>query len=125
MTPQFRTAGRVWLALIACLTPGLSAWADDPQAQLLIARPGMLDPGFAESVVLVTFPPDTGPMGVILNKPTTSTIRDAFPENPELSGRTDVVYWGGVGRSSPMGCWRYFACDRLLSALFRRSATSI
>jgi putative transcriptional regulator len=83
------------LALLCWMMHGLHAHADDPPAQLLIARPGMLDPGFAESVVLVTFPPDTGPMGVILNKPTPSTLHDAFPDSRELRNRTDIVYWGG------------------------------
>jgi putative transcriptional regulator len=55
----------------------------------------MIDPNFAESVVLITFPPDTGPMGVILNKATSTTLRDAFPDNPDLRNRSDILYWGG------------------------------
>lgn len=95
MTVQVRSASSFRLALIVSLAHGIPALAGDPPAQLLIARPGMVDPGFAESVVLVTVPPDSGPMGVILNKATASTIGDAFPDNPDLRRRTDVLCWGG------------------------------
>lgn len=88
-------ASTAWALLLQAIVSVPLTWAEDPPAQLLIARPGMLDPNFAESVVLVTYPPDSGPMGVILNKPTPSTIHDAFPEHPALLQRTDIVYFGG------------------------------
>lgn len=41
-----------------------------PNAVLLIAKPGMADPNFRETVVLVTQTPDASTVGVILNRPT-------------------------------------------------------
>ena len=42
---------------------------ETPNAVLLIAKPGMLDPNFRETVVLVTQTPDASTVGVILNRP--------------------------------------------------------
>lgn len=41
-----------------------------PNGLLLIAKPGIADPTFARSVVLVTQAPDYSTVGVILNRPT-------------------------------------------------------
>ena len=42
-----------------------------PNAVLLVAKPGLVDPNFRETVVLVTQTPDASTVGVILNRPTT------------------------------------------------------
>jgi putative transcriptional regulator len=68
------------------------------EAVLLIATPELQDPNFAESVVLVLFPRNGGPLGVILNRPTRLTLKDAFPDEPHLRDRTDTVYFGGPVR---------------------------
>ena len=52
---------------------------------LLVAKPGMVDPNFSETVVLVTQTPDASTVGVILNRPT--------PQKHEKSG--DALYFGG------------------------------
>jgi putative transcriptional regulator len=62
---------------------------------LLVANPGLQDPNFAESVVLVVFPPDGGPTGVILNRPTRLQWKEAFPEERALAHRTDAIFFGG------------------------------
>jgi putative transcriptional regulator len=62
---------------------------------LLVASPGLQDPNFAESVVLVVFPPGGGPTGVILNRPTRLQWKDAFPEERSLVHRTDEIFFGG------------------------------
>lgn len=41
-----------------------------PNAILLVAKPGLLDPNFRQTVVLVTQAPDFSTVGVILNRPT-------------------------------------------------------
>jgi putative transcriptional regulator len=41
-----------------------------PNSLLLVARPGLADPNFRETVVLVTQAPDASTVGVILNRPT-------------------------------------------------------
>jgi putative transcriptional regulator len=45
------------------------AMAQAPNAVLLVAKPGMADPNFRETVVLVTQTPDASTVGVILNRP--------------------------------------------------------
>lgn len=53
-----------WLAAaLIALSP------EAPNAVLLVAKPGMADPNFRETVVLVTQAPDASTVGVILNRP--------------------------------------------------------
>jgi putative transcriptional regulator len=69
-----------WLvAALIALSP------EAPNAVLLVAKPGMPDPNFRETVVLVTQAPDGSTVGVILNRPT--------ERKHEASGET--VYTGG------------------------------
>jgi putative transcriptional regulator len=51
------------------LVAALVAIAQTPNAVLLVAKPGMADPNFRETVVLVTQTPDASTVGVILNRP--------------------------------------------------------
>ena len=62
---------------------------------LLVAAPHLQDPNFGHSVVLVMFPPGAGPGGVILNRPTSITLRDIWAEPERRHGRTDALYIGG------------------------------
>jgi putative transcriptional regulator len=62
---------------------------------LLVAAPHLNDPNFGRSVVLVMFPPDAGPTGVILNRPTSMTLRDIWAEPEKRHDRTDALYIGG------------------------------
>ena len=64
-------------------------------AILLIASPELRDPNFAQTVVLVTFPAEGGPLGVILNRQTRLTLAEAFANEPLLSKREEKVYYGG------------------------------
>lgn len=57
------------IALAALLIVPALLWAQ-PNAVLLVAKPGMADPNFRETVVLVTQTPDASTVGVILNRPT-------------------------------------------------------
>ena len=69
---------------------------EDADPVLLVARAGMPDPNFAQAVVLVAFPQDSGPMGVILNRPADMTIGELFgPDRPELREVPDPVFFGG------------------------------
>lgn len=59
--------------LLAVLLYAAGAQAQEPDAPnglLLVAKPGLLDPNFRETVVLVTQAPDYSTVGVILNRPT-------------------------------------------------------
>jgi hypothetical protein len=61
---------RRWLAALLA-----AAWAvcmaEPPNALLLVAKPGLIDPNFSRTVVLVTQAEDASTVGVILNRPTT------------------------------------------------------
>jgi putative transcriptional regulator len=70
----------------------------DREPVLLIANPQMRDPGFAQTVVVVTFPQDSGPMGLILNRPYGVTLEEVLTDRTDVAGRTDMVYFGGPVR---------------------------
>lgn len=81
-------------ALLLAPPPAL-AQAETARTFLLVAQPDMLDPNFSRTVVLVMRPEDGGPLGVILNRPTNVQLRELFPERAELTGRDDLVFFGG------------------------------
>jgi putative transcriptional regulator len=67
----------------------------------LIAEPDLHDPNFSETVILITHHSNQGTTGVVINRPTTTTLSEALPERKELAGHPDVVHAGGpVGRRS-------------------------
>lgn len=83
-------------ALLACLAMGVAhAQAEDDRAFLLVARPGMLDANFDRTVVLAVRTDDTGPVGVILNRPMKVTLNTLFPGRKEFADRKDPVFLGG------------------------------
>ncbi len=61
----------------------------------LVAKHEMKDPRFKETVLLVTQPPQTGPFGVIINRPLNHPLSEVFPEQPKLKDRKAVLYFGG------------------------------
>jgi len=73
------------------------AWAAEggANAVFLVARRGMADPNFAESVVLVTHSSRGVPLGVIVNRPLDQLLSEVFPDQPRLQGRKEVLYFGG------------------------------
>lgn len=60
----------------------------------LIAAPSLLDPNFARSVVLVAEHSAEGAMGLIINRPSETTVAEAVPELEGLAG-DDLVHLGG------------------------------
>ena len=91
---RFRVLAAWLLGLSLLAAP---AWGVETlrPAIFLVAKPELLDPNFAQSVVLVVFPKDAGPVGVILNRPVPLTLKDVFSEEPRLRGRGDQLYFGG------------------------------
>lgn len=65
------------------------------RAQLLVASPQLLDPNFARTVVLITEHNDEGAMGIVLNRPATTTVTEAAPELEDLVLPGDNVFVGG------------------------------
>lgn len=89
-------------AILACSLLGAKAGAQEVEHEpvLLVARPDLVDPNFTQTVVLVLFPAGGGPLGVILNRPISLTLKDAFPDEPQLKERTDPLYFGGPVRTT-------------------------
>ncbi|HTS54924.1 MAG TPA: YqgE/AlgH family protein [Burkholderiales bacterium] len=92
-----RRLGLLAVCLLALpLGPRLVHSADtEAPAVFLVAKEDLIDPNFAHSVVLVVFPKDGGPVGVILNRPVPLTLKEVFPEQPRLKDRSDRLYFGG------------------------------
>lgn len=92
-----RAAAAVCALLLLVGTPW-PAVADEPgrlTAILLVARGGLTDPNFADSVVLVMNHVADGPVGVIVNRPTEVTVAELFPDMKRLAAVEDKVYFGG------------------------------
>lgn len=80
-------AGMSWSSA-ATDTKGLTAI-------LLVARDGLTDPDFADSVVLVMNNLGPAPVGVIVNRPTKIAVSELFPRLKQLARVHDKVYFGG------------------------------
>jgi len=65
------------------------------RAQLLVASPQLVDPNFARTVVLITEHNEEGSMGIVLNRPATTTVTEAAPELEQLVLPGDDVFVGG------------------------------
>ncbi len=90
------TLTSILLAAAAFLTPGAAhAQAVMERTFLLVAAPGMMDPMFSRTVVLAVKTDDGGPIGVILNRPSTIELRSLYPDRAELANRRDLVFLGG------------------------------
>ncbi|MCW5623182.1 MAG: YqgE/AlgH family protein [Burkholderiales bacterium] len=83
------------LLLLLAAGPAVGGVEDSERAVLLVASPQMLDPNFARTVVLVSFPQDVGPMGVVLNRPVGATLGDILTDRPDLRERRDPLFFGG------------------------------
>lgn len=65
------------------------------RGRLLVAAPSLLDPNFARSVVLIAEHGEGGAMGLVLNRPSETSVAEAVPELSQLSGGGEPVYVGG------------------------------
>lgn len=74
-------------ALLWCLLAAAAAAQQNepPNAVLLVAKPGLVDPNFRETVVLVTQTEDAHTVGVVLNRPT----------ERRMEGHAEPLYAGG------------------------------
>jgi len=84
-----------------CAIASTALGADDaapqreaPNGAVLVARPGLLDPNFRQTVVLVTQRPDGSTVGVILNRPTQLELAPLVPGMPAANYK-DALYFGG------------------------------
>ena len=83
---------RGWPAVLLLISA--TTWAQ-PNGVLLIAKPGMADPNFRETVVLVTQSADANTVGVILNRPTERRLVEIAPDWPGAASYAQPVHAGG------------------------------
>ena len=66
------------------------------QGQLLLAAPSLADPNFERSVVLIVQHTGDGALGLVLNRPTETMLRDAWEQVADSPCRVDQpVHLGG------------------------------
>jgi len=65
------------------------------RGQLLIAGPGLLDPNFWRTVVLVVEHNDEGALGLVLNRPSETTVGESVPSLEELVDADERLFIGG------------------------------
>jgi putative transcriptional regulator len=68
---------------------------ESTRGQLLIAGPGLLDPNFWRTVVLIVEHNDDGALGLVLNRPSETTVGEAVPELGELVDLDQRLLIGG------------------------------
>lgn len=104
----YRVTAVDWLCLAALVTFGIPVSAaeepapDEPaRGHFLIASRDLMDPNFAETVVLLVDYSSEGATGVIVNRPTKTRAAKLLPEVEELQEREDKVWLGG-----PVATWQ-------------------
>jgi putative transcriptional regulator len=97
--------GAVFIAFAAAAFQSL-AQQDPPNGLLLVAKPGMPDPRFRETVILVTQARDGQTVGVVLNKPLRTSLSELMP-GPQARDYRGPVFYGGP------------VMERVVVALFR------
>jgi putative transcriptional regulator len=65
------------------------------KGQLLVAGPGLVDPNFRRTVVLVGEHTEEGALGVVLNRASEATVSEAVPELAALVDGLEHVHVGG------------------------------
>jgi putative transcriptional regulator len=65
------------------------------RGQLLIAGPGLLDPNFQRTVVLIVEHTDEGAFGLVLNRPSETTVGEAVDELDRFVDGDDTLFIGG------------------------------
>jgi putative transcriptional regulator len=68
---------------------------DSIRGQLLIAGPTLGDPNFWRTVVLIVEHNEEGALGLVLNRPSETTVGEAVPQLAELVDPDDDVLVGG------------------------------
>jgi putative transcriptional regulator len=63
--------------------------------QLLLASTSLEDPNFLRTVVLVGMHSEDGALGLVLNRPSTSTVAAAVPQLEEMVEEDEPVFVGG------------------------------
>jgi putative transcriptional regulator len=71
----------------------------------LVAAPGLRDPNFHRTVVLVIEHQPAGTVGVVLNRPSDVAVRDVLPLWSPLATVPRALYVGGLCSNAPRCAW--------------------
>ncbi len=82
--------------------------AESLAGQLLLASPSLRDPNFMRTVVLIGVHNEEGAMGVVLNRPSAVTVRDAVPQLEPAVDELEPVYVGGPVQPTSVVCLAEF-----------------
>ena len=88
--------------------------SDSLKGKLLVANPALRDPNFDRTVVLVLEHHDEGAVGVVLNRPSETSVHEVLPGWAGLAADPAVVFVGGPvapGSAIALGCGRVAAGD--------------
>jgi len=88
------SAARILLALVL-LVAAAAAPAQENEAMILVAHPGLRDFDYRQTVLVAAPAPNGGHIGVIINRPTRATLGSLFPEHEPSKKVIDPVYYGG------------------------------
>lgn len=104
-----RAALLALLVFALVLTAAAQAQVAPPKPLFLIARPGMPDSNFRESVVLVVQSQGGETTGVIINRPTDRSLAELLPSE-RFEPFTDPIYFGGP--VAQQGLFALFQAER-------------
>jgi putative transcriptional regulator len=68
---------------------------DSVRGQLLVAGPALLDPNFWRTVVLIVEHNEDGALGLVLNRPSETSVGEAVPQLSELLDPAQDLFIGG------------------------------
>lgn len=68
--------------------------------RLLVANPKLADPNFSRAVVLVLANNDDGALGVVLNRPSDTSVAEALPGWEDVASVPAAVFVGGPVQTS-------------------------
>ncbi len=77
---------------------------DSLKGRLLVATPGLSDPNFSRTVVLMIEHGDEGALGVVLNRPSELEVSEPLPAWADMAARPPVVFVGGPVSPSSAIC---------------------
>jgi putative transcriptional regulator len=75
---------------------------DSARGQLLIAGPGLVDHNFWRTVVLIAEHSREGALGLVLNRPSETTVGEAASELAQLLDFDDLLFVGGPVQPSAL-----------------------
>ena len=86
--------------------PASAPGANPLTSILIVARHGLPDPNFADAIVLVMNNLALGPVGIIINRPTSIPVSRLLPDFKRLAQVPDKAYFGGP--VDPQAVWFLF-----------------